>query len=475
MPKPVFTFLSGEEAEQIHAAALHLLSGIGIYFEDKTVERILLEAGCEAKGGRILVCEELVKEALLKTPKSFSIYDREGRLTATLGEGAKVFNPGSAAVKILDYGSTEPRMPSLSDLRSFVKLADALEYIRGQSTALVPSDVPVEVSDAVRLYVVLKYSSKPVITGAFTIENLPLMIEMLAAVRADYRERPLAIFDVCPSPPLSWSAITSRNLVDLARLGVPAEVVAMPGLGASAPATVYGALAQHHAEVLSAVVIAQLVSTGAKVIYGGSPTVIHPRSGSPMITAPEAVLVSLSYRDMARYLQLPCHTYMGLADAKAPNYQAGAEAAYTTVLAALAGFDIISGPGMLGYESIQSMEKLVLDNEVCGIALRLAKGFSVSPGDVDLIKETVLEKRGNFMAHRSTLAAIRREIHVPKAWDTEPVTGKKTRDLLGWAHSEVQRILKEHEPLTLEGDKLRDLDKVLSKLWNKVGGKPPQV
>ncbi|MEM1508317.1 MAG: trimethylamine methyltransferase family protein [Thermofilaceae archaeon] len=475
MPKPVFTVLSGEETEQIHAAALHLLSEIGIYFEDKTVEKILLEAGCEARGGRILVCEELVKEALLKTPKSFPLYDREGRLAARLGEEAKVFNPGSAAVKILDYSSTEPRMPTLSDLRNFVKLVDALEYIRGQSTALVPGDVPVEVSDAVRLYVVLKYSSKPVVTGAFTIENLPLMVEMLAAVRADYRERPFAIFDVCPSPPLSWSAITSRNLVDLARLGAPAEIVAMPGLGANAPATVYGALAQHHAEVLSAVVIAQLASTKAKVIYGGSPTVIHPRFGTPMITAPEATLVSLSYRDMAKYVQLPCHTYMGLADAKAANYQAGAEAAYTATLAALAGFDIVSGPGMLGYESIQSMEKLVLDNEICGIALRLARGFPISPGDVDLIREVVLAKRGNFMAHRSTLAAVRREIHVPNVWDTEPITGKKTGDLLDWAHCEVQRILREHEPLTLEVDKLKDLDRVLSKLWSKVGGKPPQV
>ncbi len=475
MPKPVFKVLSSGEAEQVHAAALRLLSETGVYFEDKSVERILLEAGCEVKGGRVLVHEELVKEALSKTPGSFPLYDREGRLVATLGEGARVFNPGSAAVRILDYRSTEPRIPTLGDLRDFVKLADALEYIRGQSTALVPSDVPVEVSDAVRLYVVLKYSSKPVVTGAFTIENLPLMVEMLAAVRADYRERPFAIFDACPSPPLSWSAITSRNLVDLARLGVPAEVVAMPGLGANAPATVYGALVQHHAEVLSAVVVVQLASAGAKVIYGGSPTVIHPRSGTPMITAPEAVLVSLSYMDMAKYVHLPCHTYMGLADAKVPNYQAGAEAAYTAVLAALAGFDVVSGPGMLGYESVQSMEKLVLDNEVCGIALRLTKGFSASPGDVDLIREVVLARRGNFMAHRSTPAAIRREIHIPRVWDTEPITEKGARDLLEWAHSEVERILREHEPPVLEGDKLRDLDKVLGKLWSRVGGRPPQV
>ena len=473
MPRPAIGLLLRSEAEEVHSSALKLLSKVGIYFEDKSVEKVMIDGGCELKEGRVLVPEELVKEALSKAPRRFDLYDRDGDYVATLGNGALLFNPGSAAVKILDYGAGEPRPPTLEDLKRFVTLTDALEHIRAQSTALVPKDVPVDVSDAERLYVVLKYSKKPVVTGAFTVENLPLMVEMLAAVREDYRERPFAIFDVCPSPPLSWSTITSRNLVDLARLGVPAEIISMPGLGANAPVTVYGALIQHHAEVLSGVVLAQLVSPGAKVVYGGSPTLVHPRHGTAMIAAPEAVLVSLAYRDMARLVELPAHTYMAISDAKTLDFQAGAEAGFTAALAAIAAFDVVSGPGMLEFESVQSMEKLVLDNEVCGFARRLAKGFAANPGDADVIREVVLSRRGNFLAHRHTLANLRKEVHVPRVWDAEPVA---RRDLLKLAHEEVERLLKEHEAPVLEGDKLEALNSVRGELWRRVGaGAPPRV
>jgi len=473
VPRPAIGLLLRSEAEEVHSRALEVLSKVGVYFEDKSVEKVMIDGGCELKEGRVLVPEELVKEALSKAPRRFDLYDRDGNYAATLGNGALLFNPGSAAVKILDYGAGEPRPPTLEDLKRFVTLADALEHIGAQSTALVPKDVPVEVSDAERLYVVLKYSRKPVVTGAFTVENLPLMVEMLAAVREDYRERPFAIFDVCPSPPLSWSTITSRNLLDLARLGAPAEIISMPGLGANAPVTVYGALIQHHAEVLSGVVLAQLASPGAKVIYGGSPTLVHPRHGTAMIAAPEAALVSLAYRDMARLVELPAHTYMAISDAKAPDFQAGAEAGFTAALAALASFDVVSGPGMLEFESVQSMEKLVLDNEVCGLARRLARGFAANPGDVDVIREVVLSRRGNFMAHRHTLANLRKEIHVPRVWDVEPTT---RRDLLNWAHEEVERLLKEHKAPVLEGDRLEALDEARGRLWRRAGaGTPPPV
>lgn len=475
MPRLSLFVLSRDEVEEVHGDALRLLESVGVFFEDKSVEKILTDNGMELRGGRVLIHEGAVREALRKAPKEITLYDRDGRLVATLGEGRTVFNPGSAAIRILDYGSREPRNPTLTDLRNLVVLVDALPGFKAQSTALVPSDVPSEVRDAERLYVVLKYSSKPVVTGAFTIENLPLMVEMLGAVREDYSAKPFAVFDVCPTPPLSWSSVTSRNLVDLARLGVPAEIVSMPGLGGTSPVTVYGALVQHHAEVLSGLVLSQLVRSGAPVIYGGSPTVIHPYFGTALITAPEAVLVALAYRDLARHFSLPVHAYLGLSDSKSVDFQAGAEAAYTAVLAALAGFDVASGPGMLEFESVQSLEKLVLDNEVCLIAERVARGFDVDGEAVEVAREVVLEKRGNFFAHKHTRLKYRSELHLPRVWDVGSRARNGRAPLLEWAHSEVERILREHTPPVLDEDRLARLDNVRARLWARVGGKPPGV
>jgi len=459
--------LSRSDAEEIHAEALRVLSTIGVFFEDKGVEEIVVRAGGVRRDGRVLLPESLVEDSLKTVPRRIRLYDRDGNLVAVLGEGARVFNPGSAAIRILDYGATEPRSPTLADLKNLVVLADALQGLKAQSTALVPADVPAEVRDVVRLYVVLKYSSKPVVTGAFTVENLPLMVEMLASVREDYAEKPFAVFDVCPTPPLSWSTITSRNLVDLARLNAPAELIPMPSLGATSPVTIYGALVQHHAENLSGIAISQAVRPGAPVIYGGSPTMIHPYYGTASITSPEAVLISLGYRDLARLLDLPTHTYMALSDSKQVDYQAGAEAAYTAVVASLAGFDVVSGAGMLEYESVQSLEKLVLDNEAVMVAGRLTRGFDRDPAATQALAEGVLEKRGNFLALKHTRQNYRKEIRIPSVWDLEPRARAARQALLEKAHAAVQEILSTHAPKLLEGDQLEKLDNVLAKLYRQ--------
>ena len=74
------------------------------------------------------------------------------------------------------------------------------------------------------------------------------------------RQHPRAIFDVCPSPPLNWSEFASQNLVDLARAGVPAEIVSMPLAGATAPVTLAGSVVQHAAECISGITIHQLAT-----------------------------------------------------------------------------------------------------------------------------------------------------------------------------------------------------------------------
>ncbi len=53
-------------------------------------------------------------------------------------------------------------------------------------------------------------------------------------------EKPRAVFDVCPTPPLIWSEFAVHNLITLARAGIPAEMVSMPLAGAASPVTLLG-------------------------------------------------------------------------------------------------------------------------------------------------------------------------------------------------------------------------------------------
>jgi trimethylamine--corrinoid protein Co-methyltransferase len=232
------------------------------------------------------------------------------------------------------------------------------------------------------------------------------MYEMLTAVRggsAELRKKPLAIFDACPSPPLKWSNLTTQSLIDCARAGIPSELVSMPLTGATAPVTLAGALVQLTAENLAGVVITQLVSPGAPVIFGGSPSCFDMHTANPPMGAIETMMIDSAYSQIGKWLGLPVHAYIGLSDSKCVDAQAGLESGIGVVLGALSGINVISGGGMMDFESTQSLEKLVIDNDICGMAYRLIQGIAQrdEPIALDLLNE--LGSDGDFMTHPHTL------------------------------------------------------------------------
>ncbi len=243
------------------------------------------------------------------------------------------------------------------------------------------------------------------------------MKDMLVAVREAYgddlEKKPLAIIDVCPSPPLMWSEQTAQHLMDCARFGIPAEYISMPLTGATGPASFAGSIVQHTAETLSGVILSQLTKAGAPVIWGGSPAVFDQRWGTTPMGAIGTMMIDCSYAAIGKSLGFPTHAYMGLSDAKMIDAQSGIEAGLGATLAALAGINMISGAGMLNFESCQSLEKLVIDNEICGMAQRLLKGIEVNEESlaVSLFKE--VGPHGDFLPTAHTLKWFRKDPFVP--------------------------------------------------------------
>jgi trimethylamine:corrinoid methyltransferase-like protein len=166
------------------------------------------------------------------------------------------------------------------------------------------------------------------------------MIDLLAADsggRAALKAKPRAVFDVCPSPPLNWSAFAAQNLVDLAQAWVPAQMVSMPLAGATAPVTLLGAIVQHAAESLSGLTIHQLAQPGAPIVWGGAPAIFDMRWGTTPMGAVETAMITAGYAQIGKHLGLPTHAYLGASDAKIVDAQAGLESGVSAVLGALAG------------------------------------------------------------------------------------------------------------------------------------------
>ncbi len=458
--------LSQEMVEGIVAEAIGILERIGISVENEEVLALLAEAGARIDKGkrRTYVPEELVKKSLETAPSSVKVYDRDGSLKMDLTGDEIHFVPGSAALYIWDFQTRRPREAVAQDYLDYAILVDHLPNLSAQSTAIVPSDVPEAIKESYRLYLSLLHGEKPIVTGTFAKEGFLPMFEMLVAVRGSKEklaERPLAIFDICPSPPLKWGEWGCQSLIDCASNRIPCELVPMPLAGATAPITLSGALVQHTAEALSGVVITQVVRPGSPVIYGGSPAIFDMKEGTTPMGAIETLMIDSAYAQIGKHLGLPTHSYMGLSDSKTLDSQSGLESGVGTILAALSGVNLISGAGMMGLENCQSLEKLVIDNEICGMALRLVEGVTQREGSraEEVIKECI--EKGELLSHPHTLKWFREELLFPgsvvdrkeiPAWEKE---GGKNSDER--ARSEVEKILSSHSPRPLGEDVQKEL------------------
>lgn len=476
--QPALRLLSDDQIRLIHEKALEVLEKSGIMFESEEALKILKDNGAavdfEKKTAKF--SPQMVDDAVKKAPSSLQLYNRDGEPSANLSGNNVHFDPGSSLIKFIESDGKTVRKSESKDLVQICRVNDALENVHLQSTSVVCYDVPKPIGDSYRLYLCLKNSPKAVITGAFSVPGVTHMRNMLAAVAGgedQLREKPLAVFDICPSPPLKWTHISSQNIIDCARFGLPLETVSMPMPGAATPVTLAGSVVVHTAETLSGVVLAQCVSPGAPVVYGGAPVHFDMHYGTTPLSAVEATMIAAAYAQMGKYFGFPTHTYAALSDSKVIDMQAGMETGISGIIAQLAGINMISGVGSLDFVSSFSIEKLVIDHEICGMALRLHRGIDCSPESlaVEVINE--LGPGGVYLEAEHTFKHFKTEPFIPSQvidrrdrgnWDAE---GKK--DIFARARERVKEIKATHTPAPLDSDREAELDRATREIMKELG------
>ncbi len=468
--RPNFQLLDGDLADRIITEAKIVLAEVGVDVGDEETRALLAQHGADVDGsdGRVRLTAAMVESALDTVPLSFSLYDIFGEETHRF-EGRKThFTPGSAAINILDRENGKIRPAATRDLINLAKVVSGLERIDAQSTALMSSDVPEGISDSYRLYLNLLHCEKPVVSGAFSIEGFYVIRDLLLAVRGTNEalaEKPLSILTCCPTAPLRWTDEGSQNLLECARHRIPAEIIPVPLTGFMAPVTLVGTLIQHTAEVLSGVVIAQLVQPGTPLLFGGSPAIFDLRYETTPMGAVETTMLTCGAAEIGRRLGMPTQGYISLSDSKALDAQAGLETSMGATLAALTGIDNVSGPGMLDFESCQSLEKLVVDHEIIRMTDRLSAGIEPREDfpSRPLFEELLREKHLLIADH--TRRHLRDELTFPgpvidrtarARWIEE---GSATLDQR--VAGEVDRLLAEYQPSRLDENARTELKRVM--------------
>jgi trimethylamine--corrinoid protein Co-methyltransferase len=374
---------------------------------------------------------------------------------------------------MLDPDTVEARPSETRDLVRLVQVTETLPQFAAQSTAVVCNDAPSAIGDLYRLFIVLQHSHKPVVTGSFSAGGLPGMIDLLAADSGgqdNLRRKPRAVFDVCPSPPLNWSEFGSHNLLDLARAGVPAEIVSMPLAGGTAPVTLAGSVTQHAAEVLAGIALHQLAGPGSPIVWGGAPAIFDMRTGGAPMGAVETAMLNMACAEVGKHLGLPTHGYLVATDSKFVDAQAGAESARSAMLGALIGINMISGAGMLDSLACHSVEKLILDTEWIASAYRLVRGVEVRTETLatGMFAQTGLS--GEFLKLKETRALFRQEQHLPSSVIDRSARGSQPpSDAFTRARARVDELLSIYQKPSLPEEVLGKFQKILGREADRAG------
>jgi trimethylamine--corrinoid protein Co-methyltransferase len=253
-------------------------------------------------------------------------------------------------------------------------------------------------------------------------------------------------------------------MMECARFNIPTWLEPTNMMGATAPLSVAGALVEHTASALAALVLMQTLSPGHPCILSTASGGFNMQAGTYVAASPEAVLLHCATAQMAHFYGLPFQGGSGL-DSCLPDAQAGYERMLQAAPMALAGVNFLHlAFGMMDQLLTSSYEQAVIDNEILAAAFRLAEGFDVTPESMGLEQFKRVGPGGQFLDQDYTVAHLRRAQWQPKltsrlAWD-EWQRRHAGRDMRQRANAAARKILAEHHPRPLNEEQAAELDRM---------------
>ena len=459
-----FTFLSRDEIEALHQASLHILAETGVVLtEPKSIE-LLTGAGATIRGNRVLFPQELVERCITQAGKRPVLRGRGG-MVKTLGDGHLYFHNLGGAPNIYDAASGTRRPATLQDVRDSARLLDALENCHTITPFFTPTDVPGNIMSLAMYRHTLPHTVKPVQGPGVQFAAEVRYAVKMAEVIGDPAE--MLSLALSPVSPLTIPDHEAGAILEIARLGIPFAPLPCPTAGTTAPMSIAGAVAQQNAEVLAALVLAQLVRPGLPMIYCGRLAMMEPRSGLSVWGGVELGIASAVTVQIGHRYGLPVNVYGFSTNAHVLDTQNGFERALNAILPSLAGADELSGIGEMEAGVMSSYAQMVADNEFAGSVLRARKGV---PADHDALAVDVvaaaMDSTRNFLGQKHTMKYLRSgEILVTKlaergSWDSWEIGGRQ--GLAERAQAEAERILREHQVSPLSDAQENELDRLLS-------------
>lgn len=409
----MLNILSEREKVIIHETAITILNDTGIRVRNKKIYDMVLDAGGipdEADNLRIHIPEKMVRRFMALCPRQFTIRDRNGHEDVINCKGKSLYFTSNATQFVRGTGKEAVEI-GVSEFTDFIRVADKLENIHGiVGTSL--KEYPPNCRDFAGFRLAAQYSYKHLRPCIYTPSGAEAIIEMADVILDGKSLKDNMFFTLGYSivSPLTWTETALELFYRTRGHGIPVMINSEPLAGGTSPVTLAGCLAMADAEVISGIVINQIIEPGRPCIYNSGFAHVFDMMTTLVLTgSPENALLQAAGAEMAQFHGLPSASW-ALSDSSMLDSQASFEKLLTLFAHTLSNVSIVWGMGNIETSKTISPEIAVIDNEIVGNCSRFKNRFIVDEEHLalELIKEHAFS--GSFLESIHTLEHFQEEI-----------------------------------------------------------------
>jgi len=368
--------LTDEQMESIKRGTLHVLEETGVRIEHKKALEFLKKHDCKVDHNemRVRIPSGLVEECISRCPSKLLIKARDSQNDVFVG-GNVLYFKNSSGMQIIDLDTYEPRIPTRKENYDAVTVLDSLENLDllGPYTPYfgfegIPRAMSIPESCASRF----RGSTKALVGGCLNDSEI-FTIEMAKATGAEI------LHVAAASPPLTWYSQPIEVIFRITEAGFPLRVAGGQMFGGTAPATLSGALVTNNAEIMVAIVLAQLLKPGTRVLVDDFVFPLNMKSGSPAFGAIGISLHQVAFNQIWRRYGLPtCNASCGYISSKRIDFQSGYEKAVPALLSAISGTGYVGMHGSISAELTFHPLQAIIDDDLAGMIGRFLSGILVN-------------------------------------------------------------------------------------------------
>lgn len=475
MPRFKSEVLSADQLAEIRDATLEILDQVGVQIPSERALQVFAKNGAEVDQETQIVRlrPDLVETAMEKAPRAYILGGRAEGTDLLLDGSRSYFGTDGCGVHTIDLQTGEQRSSRKADVAMMAHVCDYLTSVGFYWPMVSAQDcgraAPLHEVEASFANTV-KHVQTETVMGEAPARYAVRMAEVIAGDSERLRSHPPLSSLVCTIAPLAQDQEGIEAAMVFAEAGIPVGFMSMPTIGSTAPATTAGALVVGNAEVVSAMVLMQLVAPGAPVYHSLLASVMDPRTAEYIAGIGEKYLCNTAAVQIAHDWGVPTLAGSFGVDCGVPaSWQLGRDSVYSSLLVALNNAEMASGLGMLKASTVLLPEQIIFDDELYHMNRVVAEGIPLGAEKLALDEIKAVGPKGHFLAQKHTRKHVR-DLWIPRLTHPADMEDGDGVDVRQRARAKLERILSEHEPEPLHEAVKSELEVILSSAERELGG-----